>query len=189
MTWTDHLSPMSGARPGPPPPPWYRRGMTWAIIGASTAFVAIVGFVVYFFSFLGDPGADYWVEQGSVLHAVDAPCAGMLDAADEIELFSTQSEGAAALAGFVTSGRAIVSAIDDVDADSDSVRWRNDWEALLDGVDDYAQQLADGDDAVYDEPTTKNGYSVIYRMSYASAANCEVPRIIAALDLTPPEEY
>lgn len=55
---------------------------------------------------------DYYVEQSSVESAVEEPCDDMIQAAREISVFSTRSEGARSIAAFTVTGRAIASAIE-----------------------------------------------------------------------------
>jgi hypothetical protein len=143
------------------------------------AGLALVAFRV-FDDFPG-PGGDYTVDQASVERAVEHPCARMRAASRRIVLMSTPEEGAASLRAFTESVGAIVSAIEDAGPDPDSRAWRDDWIALTDSLDEYADQLEAGD-AKYLAPRDTSGAPITARMYYGSPTGCEVPVVIDALD-------
>jgi hypothetical protein len=169
--------------------------MVWLWIYVGFVVLAVVGFALLtvggFFAFLlvaSDPDAfggygDYYVDQGSVNRAVEQPCDEMATAANEIQIFSTPSVGAASLHHFAEVGRGIPTAIDSVgDANGDALKWRDDWNTVLDAVDDYADKLATDGEGTFDMPVDGTGDPVISDMSGASEVWCNVPPIIAALN-------
>ena len=185
--------------PPPPPPkpptPWYRNLMVWLWVYVGFAGIAIVGLAMLsvggFFAFLfvagdvedGYDDADYYVEQESVNRAVAEPCDAMTTAADQIQIFSTPSVGAASLHHFADVGRGIPTAIDSVDdADGQALRWRNDWNVVLDAVDAYADELEADGAATFDTPLNGDDEPVLAVMAGVSDVGCEVPPIITALD-------
>jgi hypothetical protein len=178
--------------PPRPPTPWYRSLWFWlsvygtVVVAAGVAvFIVFVNGITAPFDDAYDPtyGNEYWVEQGSVNRAVEDPCDEMATAAGQIQIFSTPSVGAASLHHFVEVGRGIPTAIDSVDdADGQALRWRNDWIAVLDAVDAYADKLEADGEGTFDTPVNGDGDPVIANMSDVSDTWCEVPPLIAALD-------
>lgn len=74
-------------------------------------------------------------------------------------------------------------AIDSVDdANGQALRWRNDWNLVLDAVDAYADKLDADGEGTFETPVNGDGDPVIGEMSWASDVECGVPPIIAALD-------
>jgi hypothetical protein len=150
--------------------------------------VAVLGGIGLFVAFIygiSEPldDASYWVDQESVNRAVMEPCDEMATAAGQIQIFSTPSVGAASLHHFAEVGRGIPAAIDSVDdANGDALRWRNDWNVVLDAVDAYADKLETDGEGTFDPPVDGDGDPVIADMAWVSDVGCEVPPIIAALD-------
>lgn len=173
--------------PTPPKPPWYRNLMVWLWVYVGLAAVGVVAFLVFVFSdvgtFEGWEDGYYYVEQDSVNSAVLEPCRDMARAGREIEVFATPAEGAEALHRFVTAGRAIPDAINEVDdADSGALQWRDDWITLLDALDSYADDLAADPKAEFAPPDGLNSDSLMFDMSWVSDIECELPPAILALD-------
>jgi hypothetical protein len=159
--------------------------MVWLWIYVGVAMLGVVAVFVLFVTSVGDAFDDttYWVDQGSVNRAVAEPCRDMATAADQIQIFSTPAVGAASLHHFAEVGRGIPAAIDSVDdANGDALRWRNDWNAVLDAVDAYADELEADGEGSFDSPVDGDGDPVIGDMAWVSDVDCEVPPIIAALD-------
>lgn len=180
-SWTPYPPPASSR----PPKPWYRNVWTWVIVYGAVVLVGGIALFVFFVNAISAPFDEdyYYVEQGSVNRAVEAPCDEMASAADQIQIFSTPSVGAASLHHFVEVGRGIPAAIDTVeDADAEASRWRNDWNAVLDAVDAYADKLEADGEGTFDTPVDGDGDPVIDEMASVSDVWCEVPPIIAALD-------
>lgn len=170
--------------PSRPPKPWYRSAWLW--IGAYIA-IAVAACAALFVVFIVnlDEGFDdgYWVDQESVNSAVEEPCDDMATAAQQIQIFSTPSVGAAHLHHFAEVGRGIPAAIESVDdASGDSLRWRDDWNVVLDAVDAYAEELESDGQGTFGTPVDDDGDPVISEMSWVSDVACEVPPIIVALD-------
>lgn len=192
-SWPGGASPLPAS---PTPPPGRNTGLIWASIAAGIgALVFIAGFIVFIiagpdYEEYPDDEYYYYVDDSSVIEAVQPACDDMIAAGKEIGVFSTPADGAKGLKRFVAAARPIVTAVDNTGtSDENSLDWRDDWQVLLDAVDRYAAELADDPGAEYEEPTTADGYSIIYEMSNSSDADCEVPAIIAALDSTPPAAY
>lgn len=175
--------------PPPPPPrpptPWYRSLWLWLSVYGTVIVVGGVALLAVLFHNIAEPldDATYWVEQESVNEAVVEPCEEMADAAAEIQIFSTPSVGAASLLHFVEVGRGIPRAIDSVaDADDEARRWRNDWNVVLNRIEEYAHELESDGSATFDTPVDRDGDPVIGEMAWVSDVGCEVPTIITALD-------
>ena len=192
--------PQQPAYYGQPPAPYYYgvppqkapSRVAWFFIGAGSMFtlgvIALFGFFM-FIGFLFEEGFDdpedgyYYVDQSAVVDAVEGPCANMRSAADEIQLFSDPKTASADITGFTLAIRGIVDAIDAHDPNSDAKKWRDDWKALSADLDTYAGDLAtQGSAATFSSLTEVDDEPTIARMSYSSEADCEVPRIIEALD-------
>lgn len=175
---------------GPPPQKVPSRG-AWFAIGAGSMFaLGVVGFFG-FFIFMGlmfsdgfeEDGAEYayYVDQESVVEAVDGLCSNMRSAAYEIKVFSGPEDASVDIARFTLAIKGIVEAIDSADPNSDSKLWRDDWQTLGADLDTYAADLkTKGDDAVFTSIT--DDVPTIARMSYSSDADCEVPQVIEGLD-------
>lgn len=160
-----------------------------AVLGLAVVGTLALGalfFVGSFGYYLDDEwypeGEDYFVEQGSVESAVEEPCADMIDAASAISIFDDRSAGAASIAAFAESGRAIVEAIDGANPNEGSQAWRDDWSQLIESLDEFARELRGTGDADFAMPDAGDGFPLAERMSYGSPGGCEVPLIIAALD-------
>lgn len=175
--------------PSRPPTPWYRNVWVWISVYGAVVGVGFVALAILFFATVDDWDGGYYgdgyyyVDQESVNRAVEQPCDEMATAANQIQVFSTPSVGAASLHHFAEAGRGIPAAIDSVDdANDDALKWRDDWTRLLDAVDAYADKLAADGEGTFDLPVDGAGDPVISHMRGASDVWCDVPPVIAALD-------
>lgn len=183
---------------GPPAPTPANRGV-WFAIGAGSMFaVVFVGLFVLFlipgFLFLGAPGFDegydesfdegyaYYVDQSSVLRAVEGPCANMRSAASDIDMFSNPKDASAEFKAFTLAIKGVVEAIDAGDPNSDSRLWRDDWKVLSAALDTYADGLAAKGVSPKFRPLADDKQPLLDRMRFSSEADCEVPAVIEALD-------
>ena len=186
--------------PSRPPKPWYRNVWVWISVYGVVAVAGFLTLIVLFFYSIGEGLGDfefeelddgyYYVEQGSVNRAVEEPCDDMATAGQEIRIFSTPAEGAEALHQFVAAGRGIPDAINSVDdADSSALQWRDDWIALLDALDSYADELAADPKAEFTPPEDRDGDSLMYHMSWVADVPCELPPAVVALDPEAAADY
>jgi hypothetical protein len=157
-----------------------------AVLGVAVLGAIALGALFFFGSgfYLGDEPFmdDYYVEQSSVESAVEEPCHDMTEAAREISVFGSRSEGARSIAAFADTGRAIVSAIDGADPNESAQAWRDDWTELVDSLDEFAAELEGSGEADFHMPDSDTGLPLIERMSYGAPGGCGVPVVIVALD-------
>jgi len=157
--------------------------------------VGVIGFFTIVGLLLGDDFGDYedgyyYVDQTSVVRAVEEPCANMRSAASDIQLFGDPKAAATDIKGFVIAAQGIVDAIDAHDPNADSRKWRDDWKSLNGDLTTYADDLSTkGPAAVFASSTTIDDEPVMTRMAYSSDANCEVPQVIMAFDRENAQAY
>ena len=173
--------------PTPPRPPWYRNPLVWLWTYVGVAVLGIIAVAALVLNGLDfgtfDDDGYYYVDQESVNRAVAQACSEMSEAGQDIKVFVTPAEGAEALRRFVTTARGVPAAIDAVDdADSAARHWRDDWVAVLDALDTYADELESDPTARFTGPDDEYGQSSMYALSYASDVECELPAAVQALD-------
>lgn len=175
---------------GTPPQNIPDRGVWFAIGAGSVIGLLLLGFAgIMLFAFAageperGDYDDDYYyVEQGSVLRAVEGPCANMRSAASDIDMFSDPRGASADIKAYTLAIKGVVEAIDASDPNSDSKQWRDDWKSLGTALDTYADELAAKGTSSKFRPLTDGKQPLLDRMHYSSESNCEVPAVIVALD-------
>lgn len=137
-----------------------------------------------------ESGYVYYVDQKSVVDAVELPCNRMMAAGDAIELFTTPAKAAVSIKAFAVEAQGIADAIDRADPDSDSKQWRDDWDKLSDNLETFAIDLNKyGNDAFLNTYTVLGEAPIMVRMAYSSEANCEVPPAIFAMDTDNSDYY
>lgn len=153
--------------------------------------VGLVGLVVLglILSIVGgefDEYADdsyYYVDQTSVLDAVEGPCEDMLEAGAEVEMFDDPKNMASAIKTFAVTAQGVADAIASANPNQDSKEWQADWETLSSDLTAYAGNLSDaGAGALYSSTHPSGEMPAMVRMAYGSDAYCEVPSVIVALD-------
>lgn len=183
-------SPYSYPYPYPYPPPATTSPWVWVSLVVSLLAVAAVALtflvpallMTLFAGELDDVAVDeYWVEQASVVRAVDEPCRGLASAAADVRLFGPPEQGRESVTALVTQMRSIVRAIDSAEPDSGARAWSADWQRLADALEDYAAALTSDEPAPFVAPTD-GGVDVLERMYWGGAPGCEVPLIVEALD-------
>lgn len=184
------------AEPVPPPPAPYYYGPSspqvpsrtlWFGIGAGTVLgVLILGFgslTLYAFVASDPSGKTYYVNQSSVVNAVEEPCQTLRTAAAEIELFDDPKAASEDIKAVVEAAQGIIRAIYANEPNRDSRLWRDDWKLLAANLDDYANDLAElGKNAEFASPMSEVETPVMARMSHGSDASCDVPQVIEAMD-------
>lgn len=159
--------------------PWVWVALTTGII----ALVVSVGSSVFpFFMFMDDlegeefdePGSGYYVEQRSVLNAIEEPCELMLEAAEDVNLGGPADQSTASLKQWTAAAQDIVAAVDGADPDKDSQAWRDDWKATIKAVNTFADNIG----------KARNQLTLpdVESMYYETDAECGVPVVIAGLD-------
>ncbi|GAA3530534.1 hypothetical protein GCM10022234_29680 [Aeromicrobium panaciterrae] len=199
-----HPQPAAPYYYGPPAPQPANRGV-WFAIGAGSMFaLGLIGmfgmfflFPFIFFAGLGDPDFDegefdegdfessyvYYVDQKSVVDAVEVPCNAMMTAGDKIKLFTEPDAAAASISAFAGTARGIADAIGSASPDNDSKQWQADWEKLAHELDTFATDLRKvGNDAWLDTFAEPGEAPIMLRMAGSSDANCEIPQTIFDLD-------
>lgn len=168
--------------------------------------LGLVGMFVMFLIpgllFFGDPDVDefdegdfdsgyvYYVDQKSVVDAVEVPCNAMMTAGDKIELFTDPGKAAVAIREFAVTTQGIADAIDSAKPDNDSKQWRDDWEDLTHSLETFATDLDKlGNDAWLDTFAVPGEAPIMVRMAYSSDANCEVPAAVFTMDPANTEYY
>ncbi len=181
---------------GPPTPNPPSR-VAWFAIGAGSMLaLGLVGLFVLglIISIVedesdGDGGLDedsysyYYVDQQSVLNAVEEPCKDMIDAGRQIHPFDEPKQAVGGIKEFAVTAQKVADAIGTADPNSDSQLWRKDWETLADDLNAYADNLATlGRDTEFGPLVPTDEAPVMFRMALSSEADCEVPAIVVALD-------
>jgi hypothetical protein len=184
---------------GPPAPTQANRGV-WFAIGAGSMFVlGLVGsfglFLIPGLFFFSEPNFDnfdegdyeagysYYVDQQSVVDAVEVPCNKMLDAGDQIKFFTDPDKAAVTIKAFAVTAQEIADAIGTASPNRDSKLWRADWEKLAHNLQTYATDLTKvGNDAGLDTFAEMGEAPIMVRMADSSNANCEIPEVVVALD-------
>lgn len=154
----------------------------WVAVGlSSVTFLAavvlplvLVGIIAGGFALDSAINDDDYLDQGSVLAAIEAPCEDMLGAAEHVRLGGPRDEAAASLRRWATSAQGIVVAVDSASPDGDSRAWRDDWKATIKAVNSYADNLG--------EPNNALNLPDVESMYWDTDAECGVPVVIAGLD-------
>jgi len=160
--------------------PWVWVALSLSIVAVLSALalplIALAGVIGIAISDIG-PGDDYYVDQHSVVNAVERPCEDMLAASARIDLNGSARNEAASLKRWARSAQRIVTAIDNAHPNIDSKAWRDDWTATIVAVDSYAAHLGEPKNRLHLPDTLEDMY-------WATDADCGVPISIAALDPT-----
>lgn len=166
-------------------------------LGLIGMFVMFFLFPFIFFAGLGDPDFDegdfdegdfdsayvYFVDQKSVVDAVEVPCNAMMAAGDKIELFTEPADAAVSISAYATTARGIADAIGSASPNHDSKQWQADWEKLAHNLDTFATDLRKiGNDAWLDTFAEPGVAPIMVRMAGSSEANCEIPQMLFDLD-------
>ena len=165
----------------------------WFAIGASSMFLlcacAAIMLLIVFASEpdLGEPLDEdedyYYVEQASVLEAVEKPCEDMRVAGAKIGVFDDPKKAAVEIEAFAVAAQGVADAIASADPNRDSQKWQADWEKLSSDLTAYAGNLRDaGGGALFSSIHPAGEMPVMVRMVYSSDANCEVPSVVVAMD-------
>lgn len=164
--------------------PW-----VWVSLAMSTiAFLATVGVgivaILAFTSFAALDGLDdefggeepgYYVDQGSVIDAVEEPCEDMLEAAEDVAVGGSTGAAASALRAWTAAAQRIVAAVNAAEPNQDSREWRDDWSAIIKAVEAYADNFGEANNTL----TLPEGLEDMY---WETDAECGVPVVIAGLD-------
>lgn len=146
-----------------------------ALLATVVLPLALVAFAIT--SFGGFDGAfdeDDYLDQGSVLEAIEEPCEDMLDAAENVRLGGPSDKAAASLRRWTAVAQRIVIAVDGARPDQDSREWRDDWKATIKSVDAYADNFG--------KPKNQLTLPDVESMYWDTDAECGVPVVIAGLD-------
>lgn len=136
--------------------------------------LALLGLFAASFEGFGGFDADYYVDQGSVIDAIEAPCEDMLSAAEKVTLGGPTDKAAASLHRWTAAAEGIVTAVDSAEPNQDSREWRDDWKATVKAVNAYADNLG--------KPSNQLTLPDVESMYYETDAECGVPVVIAGLD-------
>ena len=170
----------------PPVPPPAGRTSAWVWVAIAMSAVALLMTVVLplivlgFFAasiggFDGDFDEDDYLDQGSVLEAIERPCEDMLAAAENVTLGGPSDKTAASLRRWTAVAQGIVTAVDRAKPDQDSREWRDDWKATIKAVNAYADNFGKPNNTL----TLPDSLEDMY---WETDAECGVPVVIAGLD-------
>ena len=127
--------------------------------------------------FDGGPGGEfpgYYVDQESVIDAVEEPCEDMIEAAEDVSLGGPADLAATSLHQWAATAQRVVVAIDSAEPNADSREWRDDWKATIKAVSAYADKFG--------QPTNQLTLPDVESMYWETDADCGVPVVIAGLD-------
>ncbi|HUS22807.1 MAG TPA: hypothetical protein VMZ66_12440, partial [Aeromicrobium sp.] len=127
---------------GPPIPPPAGRTSPWVWVAVAMSAVALLATVVLplallafafasFGGFDGEFDEDDYLDQGSVLEAIEGPCDDMLAAAENVTLGGPTGKAAASLHRWTAVAQGIVTAVDGANPNEVSRAWRDDWKATI----------------------------------------------------------
>ena len=160
--------------------------MLGLLVFAIGGFFTVVGILLGDDYEGGDGGGEYgyyYVDQRSVLKAVDDPCEDMIDAGRKIKPFDDPGKAAPPIRAFAVSAQKVADAIGTANPNADSQLWREDWEALAEALDTYADDLVSvGSNAAFTSLDPMDEAPLMFRMALSSDADCEVPAIVVAFD-------
>lgn len=165
--------------PGPRTSPWVWVAVSLSVVALLASLVipvlALCAFMVFSEADDSGPSAGYYVDQSSVLDAVEHPCEAADDAAARIRLDGSPQQLARELTTWTAEADLIIEAIDSAHPNADSRAWRDHWKATIRAVDNYAKNL--------DKPGHKlrlpDSMDDLY---WSTDAECGVPVSIVALD-------
>jgi hypothetical protein len=120
-------------------------------------------------------GDSYYVDQGSVLNAIEEPCEEMLDQGSKVSLGRSTAAAAASLTRWSKAAQKVVTAIDGAKPDEASRAWRDDWKETIVAVNAYAKHLGEPNNTL----TLTSAAADLY---WNTDAECGLPISIAALD-------
>ncbi len=170
--------PSTPAQAAPPPlktSPWVWVALSLSAVAVLSSVALPVLAILGFMAFDEFGGDSYYVDQRSVVNAVEEPCEAMLDAGSKVSVGRSTRVATASLTNWTEAAQRIVTAIDGAKPNVDSRAWRDDWKATIAAVNTYAKHLGEPRNGLTLPDTAEDIY-------WNTDAECGLPISIAALD-------